>query len=46
MNIFLTDMLEPRVYWGIVKIYTTDAKRVEMGIVVPHHLKVKATAVT
>lgn len=36
---FLTNMLEPSSYWGLVKIYTTDAKWVEVCIVMPHYLE-------
>ena len=35
-------MLEPSIYWGIVKIYTTDAKGIELGIVMAHHLKARS----
>lgn len=32
-------MLVPSSYWGFVKIYTTDAERVEVGIMMPHDLE-------
>jgi len=38
---FLTNMLEPSSYWGLVKIYTTDAKWVKACIVMPHYLKTR-----
>lgn len=38
---FLTNMLEPSSYWGLVKIYTTDAKWVEVCIVMPHYLETR-----
>lgn len=38
---FLTNMLEPSSYWGLVKIYTTDAKWVKVCIVMPHYLKTR-----
>lgn len=38
---FLTNMLVTSSYWGFVKIYTTDAERVELGIVMPHDLETR-----
>lgn len=37
----LTDSLEPNSYWGIVKIYTTDAQWVQIGTAMPHHLQTR-----
>lgn len=34
-------MLVPSSYWGFVKIYTTDAERVEVGIMMPHDLETR-----
>lgn len=34
-------MLVPSSYWGFIKIYTTDAERVEVSIVMPHDLETR-----
>lgn len=42
----LTDVLEAGIHRSIIKIHTADSQRIQVGIVMPHHLNTHTHPVT
>lgn len=42
----LTDILEAGIHRSIIKIHTADSKRIQLGIMMPHHLHTDTQAHT